>query len=307
VNLVAASRFAISAACAVLLLSACQSSTPSNRVLLQSTRGVLLDGVRVQDSGLDMSAFVAEMQFVYPQQSAEVVRSMMRSEFAHHEAKRLGIRLPQEAIDRTIADLEDSLLQSLGAGGDLESWSQQQHQQAWAKMRPLYRRHLADNLLYQVVLRADAIHTGRTRLWWLVSRSEEQAEAWARSLRSGRNPASMLTESLIPGPEADGSYPAIANYLPGQAGELLADAVVGQVLGPLQLPGDFTWMTGRVIEVLPAAAALPPLAVLLEDIREHPVGPLEARAWFEEMSRRYTASATFVPISAPLEAFVPIR
>ncbi len=302
-----ASRFACGAASAVLLLSACQSSQPSDRVLLQSTRGVLLDGVRLQQSGLDMSAFVAEMQFVFPQQSSEIVRSMMRSEFAHREAKRLSIRLPQEAVERTVADLENNLLQGMGPDENLESWSQQQHQQSWAKMRPLYERHLADNLLYQVVLRADAIHSGRTKMWWLIGRSEEQAQNWVRSLESGRDPASMLKESLIPGPEADGSYPPIAIYLPGAAGEALTQTEAGQILGPLQLPGDFTWMVGRVIEVLPPRTELPPLAVLLEDIRQHPVGPLEARAWFEEMSRRYTASATFAPISAPLEAFVPIR
>lgn len=306
-KLAATSRIKLSAMVLALTFSACQSPQPSNRVLMQSTRGVLLNGVMIEQSALDMGAFVAEMQFVFPQQSAEIVRSMMRTEFARREAKRLDIRLPQAAVEATVADLENNLLAGLGPDADLDAWSQQQHQQSWASMRPLYQRHLADNLLYQVVLRADAIHSGRVKTWWLISRTEEQAQNWARSLDSERDPAAMLKESLIPGPEADGSYPPIAHYLPGEAGELLATAEAGQILGPLQLPGDYSWMVGRVIEVLPPRAELPPLSVLLDDLRRHPVGPLEARAWFEEMSRRYTASANFAPISAPLEAFVPIR
>lgn len=290
-----------------LASSSCQAPQTTSGVAAQSTRGALLKGVIVQDSALAMNSFVAEMQFVFPQQSAEITRSLLRSELAHREAQRLGIQLPPAAIGGAMADFESSLLQGLGGEADLEAWSLAQHQQSWAQVRPQYERRLADNLLYQVVLRADAIQHGRAQMWWLLSSTEQQATAWARSLRSGRGPSSFLEESLLPGPEPDGSYPPLATYLPGQAGEQLLAATVGQILGPLQLPGDHSWMVGRVIALLPAQDHLPPVAVLLQDIHSHPVGPLEARAWFEEMSRRYTASATFAPISAPLEAFVPIR
>jgi hypothetical protein len=274
---------------------------------MQSTRGALLQSVALENSALAMNSFVAEMQFVFPQQSAEINRSLLRTEMAKREAARLGVQLPAAAIGAAISDFENSLLQGLGGAADLEAWALAQHRQSWAQVRPQYERHLADNLLYQVVLRADAIQHGRAQMWWLLASSESQAAAWARSLRGGRAPGSLLKESLLPGPEPDGSYPPLATYLPGQAGEQLIGAKAGQVIGPLQLPGDQSWMVGRVIAVLPAQEHLPPVAVLLEDIRLHPVGPLEARAWFEEMSRRYTANATFAPISAPLEAFVPIR
>jgi hypothetical protein len=254
-----------------------------------------------------MSSFVAELQFVYPRQGAEITRSLMRTELAHREAERLGIQLPLAAVEAAISDFETSLLQGLGGEEDLEAWSLAQHQQSWAQMRPQYERRLASNLLYQLVLRADAIQHGRAQMWWLLSSTKQQATEWARSLRGGRTPSSLLEESLLAGPEPDGSYPPMATYLPGEAGELLQVASVGQVIGPLQLPGDQSWMVGLVIALHPAQEHLPPVAVLLEGLQAQPVGPLEARAWFEEMSRRYTARATFAPISAPLEAFVPIR
>jgi len=291
----------------VLALMACQTPALRDRVGMQSTRSELLEGVSLQDSALAMNSFVAEMQFVFPQQSAEISRSLLRTALAQREAQRLGIQLPRVAVESAITTLEKSVLQSLGAQGDLDAWSYAQHQQSWAAVRPQYARHLADNLLYQTVLRADAMLHGRVKMWWMLGSTSVQASQWARSLVSGRDPASLLSESLMPGPEPDGSYPPLASYLPGAAGIQLATAKAGDVIGPLQLPGDQSWMVGLVIAVLPALEQLPPVSVLLEDLRQHPVGPLEARAWFDEMSRRYTASANFAPISAPLEAFVPIR
>jgi|FLOH01.1.fsa_nt_gi hypothetical protein len=286
---------------------ACQAPALSARVGMQSTRSEILDGVSMQDSALAMNSFVAEMQFVFPQQSAEISRSLLRTAMAQREAQRLGIQLPKLAVESAITTLETSVLQSLGAEGDLDSWAYAQHQQSWAAVRPQYARHLADNLLYQTVLRADAIQHGRVKMWWLLSSTSSQATQWARSLASGRDPASLLSESLVSGPEPDGSYPPLAVYLPGAAGVQVATATAGDLIGPLQLPGDQSWMVGLVIAVLPAQEQLPPVSVLLEDLRQHPVGPLEARAWFDEMSRRYTAHAIFSPITAPLEAFVPIR
>ncbi len=274
---------------------------------MQSTRGALIDGVAVDGSALAMNSLVAELQFAFPQQTAEVARSMVRTELAHREAKRLGIQLPSGAIDEAMDSFESVLVQRIGSSSDLDDWALAQHQQPWAVVREQYQQHLVDNLIYQVVLRADALQHERVKMWWLLAADLEQANGWARSLSSGRAPASLLSESLLPGPEPDGSYPPHATYLPGEAGELLANPKAGEVIGPVQLPGDNSWMVGQVIARLPAQQELPPVAVLLEDLREHPVGPLEARSWFEEMSRRYTASATFAPVSAPLEAFVPIR
>lgn len=300
-------RFVALIASVALVALGCQAPQSKGGVAVQSTRGAWLESVVLQDSALAMNSFVAEMQFVFPQQSAEITRSLLRTELAQHEARRLGIQLPRAVVDRAMADFETSLLQGLGSDADLEAWALAQHRQSWSQVRPQYERRVAANLLYQVVLRADAIQHGRVQMWWLLGRTEPQAAGWARSLLGGRAPSSLLKESLLPGPEPDGSYPPLATYLPGQAGEQLAAAAAGQVVGPLQLPGDQSWMVGRVIAVLPPKTQLPPVAVLLDDLQAHPVGPLEARAWFEEMSRRYTASATFAPISAPLEAFVPIR
>lgn len=292
---------------AVLLLSC--SGAPqahgggANR--LQRTRA--LTGVSVDGAGLDQSAFVASMRFLFPAETEELTRSLVRTEMARLEAQRLDIRIPEAEVDAALDAFTTGLRAQLGDTNTLDDWSEALHGHPWNRIRPLFRKHLADNLQYQAVLRADAHQSGRVAMYWFVSADETEARRWSRSLASGRDPAVLLKESLFPGPSADGSYRPVSRDLPEPIATALRDARPGTVIGPLQLEGDRSWRVGLVREVIPPRDTLPPVAVLLQEVQEQPIEALEARAWFEKMSARYTATTDLSPFSGPSQAFEFLR
>jgi hypothetical protein len=270
-------------------------------------RNPSVEGVSVAGAGLDLRAYVAGMAFVFPEESAEMARSLARTEMARLEAQRLDIRIPEARVEEAMDLFANSLLAQLGPGVTLDDWSEARHAFPWARMRPHYRDHLAENLLYQAVLRADAYLAGRVGLYWFLSGEEGEAHSWAVSLRSGRDPKALVAESLLPGSNPDGSFPPMTHELPGAAGQALREAKVGQVVGPMQLPGDRTWRVGLVVVVLPGVSQLPPVEALLAELESQPIDALEARAWFEKMSLRYTATTEISPFSGPTQAFELLR
>ena len=304
-------KLALGMVCLSALGISCQGApthgtkTQTDPVGLQ--RNLSVGGVSVSGAGLDLRAYVAGMAFVFPDESTEMARSLARTEMARLEAQRLDIRIPDSRVEDAMDLFSKSLLAQLGLDVSLDDWSMDRHGFPWLQMRPLYARHLADNLLYQAVLRADAYLNGRVGLYWFLSADEGEAQAWAVSLRSGRDPKALVMESLLPGPLADGNFPPMTKELPGTAGAVLEKAKVGQVLGPMQLPGDRTWRVGMVYAVLPPAAQLPPVEALLTELETQPVDALEARAWFEKMSLRYTATTEISPFSGPTQAFELLR
>lgn len=303
---------------ATLALTACVIEQPSPPVasgLLYGNGLPLMSGNQVAGAALDLRAFAAEMAFTLPEESREVLRAVHRSEMARLEALRLGLGLTPDLVEQRVASFEQELRRSLddaptaaaNAGeSPLDRWSLERYGLDWAKLRQVFARHIEDNLRYQLVLRASSYEVPRLRLIWLVGRDEATAQAWQRSLQAGRDPKGLLAESLLLPPLADGSWPP----LPLWPGELLAEvgqkAAPGTVLGPLRFPGDATWRVAFVLEVLPPSA-IPPQPVLLADLTARPVDPLEARAWFEAMSLRYTASNEFPSVTGPNPAFVPLR
>ncbi|MFK5954968.1 MAG: hypothetical protein QM477_00830 [Planctomycetota bacterium] len=260
-------------------------------------------GVAVQGAGLNLRAFVAQMAFVFPAESAELTRSLVRTQMARLEAERLELSVPESRIDQAFTQFTQGLVAQLGANTNPDAWALARHDASWREVQPLYRQNLADNLLYQIVLRADARQSGRVGLYWFVTGDQAQARSWASGLKAGRSPQSMVEESLLAGPSPDGSYPPVSRDLPGMLGEQLQNPSVGQVIGPLQLEGDRSWRVGLVTEVLDPETELPPVAILLEELKNQPIDALEARAWFEKMSRRYTVSTSLSPFSGPTQAF----
>ena len=295
-------------ACLVgVFLAACQQPNVIEQSPTATLRSHALEEVRLDGAALDLRAFVAGMVFLFPQESEEWVRSALRVEMAQREAERLGIQLPATLVDDAMEQFTASVLSQLGPGASLELWSQQRHGYAWKKMEPLYRRQIGTNLLYQIVLRAAAHQSGRVGMYWFFAADQATAEQWVQSLRAGRDPQSLLAESLQAGPEPDGAFPPMSVHMPPPLGDQLATAEVGQVFGPIQLEGDRGWRVGLVREVLPAEPELPPITALLAELKSHPISALEARAWFAEMSVRYTAVADLSPFSGPIQAFEPLR
>jgi hypothetical protein len=305
-------------ACLLLLLAGCVIENPTPAApgpVLYGNGLPLMSGNQVAGAALDLRAFAAELAFTLPAESREVLRAIHRTELARREAMRLGISVSSELVEQRMDRFEQELRGSVGEAPDLagaeelaplDRWSQERYGQDWEPTRQVFAHHVADNLRYQLVLRASSYEVPRLRLLWLVARDEATAQGWQRSIQAGRDPMSFLGESLLRPPLADGSWPP----LPLWPGELLAEmgqeAQAGSILGPLRFPGDATWRVAFVLEVLPPSA-IPPQSVLLDNLEARQVDPLEARAWFEAMSLRYTASNEFPSVQAPKPAFVPLR
>ncbi|MDA0666770.1 MAG: hypothetical protein O3A50_03225 [Planctomycetota bacterium] len=289
-----------------LLAASCQSgptSTQSNSGLQRTQRNASVTGIVVDGAGLNLRAFVAQMAFVFPDESADLSRSVVRTEMARLESQKLGVVLPARRVDLAFQTFSKGLVAQLGNETTPDDWAMARHDALWRDIQPLYRENLAHNLLYQAVLRADARLSGRVSMFWFVTGDANQARRWAASLQSGRDPKSMLSESLISGPNPDGSYPPMSRDLPGEAGEQLQNPSLGQIVGPIQFEGDRSWRVGVVTQVLAPESQLPPIDVLLDELESQPIDALEARAWFEKMSRRYTVSSSLSPFAGPTQAF----
>lgn len=263
----------------------------------------LLPGVRVGDAALDARALAAEAAFLFPDQARAMIGSLLRSELARREARRLGLEADHGTLARSVEEAVAGIRASLVAGESLDDWARERFGRSWDEVRTVLEGHLADNQLYQLAVRAEARRHPRYRVHLLVSRDRQQAEEWARKLRAGADPAVLARESLEPGPKGDGRLPPLPPYLPPPLGEALAEAPVGSVVGPFRFLGDERWRVVRLAERLPPAAPAP-VPVLLAGLEEDPLSPLEGRAWFQEMLRRYNAVQGLPDIQGPAIRFV---
>ncbi len=266
-----------------------------------------LHEVRVGERFLDTRAFVAQAAFVYPEESREIVRSLLRAEFTGREAERLGLQPDRARVDKELQEFERGLLADLGPEGDFDAWSRARYGRPWAETRWVLGDQLLRNQLYQLCVRVDARVQGRVRMFWLVSQDETEALGWARQLQSGMDPRVLFPASRVRGAEADGSFSPAAARLPLPHADILQDAEVGAVIGPLRFAGDQAWWVGRVAEILPPSRAQPPVEEVLSELDRAPLSPLESRAWFEAMLARYTANDGTPSITAPQPSFVPAR
>ncbi len=219
------------------------------------------------------SALVAELAFLYPEETRAVVRNLMRSEFARREAERLQIDLPLAEIDSALTRAVENIVAEMGEHGDFTDWSVNRYQRGRADVRAAIRSRLADNMRYQLCLRAAASEVELVKVLALVARSSKTAESLARKLALGADPSQL-------------DPPARIELIPVFAGSGFTDHFDGQ---PFRLDGDLLWHILIEQERVPALKSLPPNSVLLEQIRSRPIGALEARAWWDEMHRRYTA------------------
>lgn len=254
---------------------------------------------------LQGDAFVADTAFLFPEVATEVQRGLLRAQFTLREATRLGLEADTEEVERSLAELRWTVLgnTAVSAATDeaelqarLEEWAEARYGCGWNEVRAAFEQRLRRNQLYQLVLRGDSTVRGGYRVRWFVSATEQDAASLVDKLRLGADPAVLMARSMVPNTTLAGERVAV--YLPAPFAEALAAAEVGEVVGPARMAGDTAWRVGELLEILPAAA-MPTRSELLEGLRAEPVGGLEARAWFEEMSRRYTAEAGPLPVSSP--------
>lgn len=287
--------------CLIGAAAGCSAPASSGGAAARAT----LPEVRLDAAQLDLRAFAAEAAFLFPEETRELTRSLLRAEFAAREAERLGLAADSARLNQEMTAFEDSLRQDLGGeAADFELWARQRYGRSWEEVRRVLSEHLGRNQLYQLCVRAEASRQTRVRMHWLVTGDAAEAESWARQLRSGVDPRTLLTGSLVRGREPDGSFAPMAARLPQPHQEALAGAAPGTVLGPLRFDGDRSFWVGRVAEVEAALGATPPAQELLAELDRRPLELLEGRTWFESMLRRYTANDGAISIAAPQPAFV---
>ncbi len=291
---------------ALALLSCAGEAMRSTQPVVWVDAPSALHSIQIEHAPLDARAFAAEAAFSFPRQSRELVRSIQRAEFARLEAKRLDLLLPSTILESRLAGNIAAIEDGLGAVSK-EDWARSIYEQPWPSVRAAMKERLHNQLLYQMVLRANAWLSGRVRLHVWVTRDEAQAKAWATELASGVNPRELAGESLDVGQMPDGSFSPMSRNLPQPLGEWLETANVHDVLGPFHFDGDAAWHVVRVSELFEPQSDLPPRQVLFDELDSQPIGALEARAWFEEMSRRYNARGNLPGISALSSPFVPNR
>lgn len=265
----------------------------------------LLPEVRIAGALLDPRAFAAEAAFLFPEEARELTRSLLRAEFASREAERLGLAADPARLAQEVSAFEDRLHAELDPEGDFEIWAQQRYGRSWAEVRRVLVEHIARNQLYQICVRVEGRELPRVRMHWLVTSDSEEAEDWARQLRSGADPRAFLAASRMTGHEPDGSFAPMAARLPRPHEDALAEARAGTVVGPLRFEGDRSWWVGRVAAVEDPSRAVPPVQDILAELDQRPIEALEGRTWFEAMLRRYTANEGAISITAPVPAFAP--
>ncbi|RMH04831.1 MAG: peptidyl-prolyl cis-trans isomerase [Planctomycetota bacterium] len=260
----------------------------------------VLPGIVVAGRVLDARAWAAESVFLFPEESRALTRSLLRAELARREARRLGIVAPAAAVAEALAAARRGLAAEVGEEG-FDAWARRRYGRSGAEVEAVIRRHLEANLLYQLALRAESAVSGGHRVHLLVVADRDQAERLAERLRQGADPKALAAETADP--ELARSESDLPVWLPEPLASALADLGPGGVAGPLRLPGDRSWTVVRYLARRPPAAQ-PPVEVLLDGLAARPIGALEARAWYEEMLRRYTARDTLPAIQAPEPAFV---
>lgn len=314
------SRLALVAA--FLLAAACQQSPTwqSEAKGLADARqgGGGLADVRIDGESLAAQAFAAEAAFLYPDESRALIHALFRAEFARREAQRLQLSVSQAELDAVMEESIASLKASLPPGQTLESWARTRFDRNWHVVEGTLRRHMEQNQLFQLCARAHSWTQGRVVLQMLSAREQSKAQTWARQLSTGASAAKLAVQSLDPGPSGDASLPPLPLSLPDPLGEWLMtsaaeSATAGgsglgsgseRIFGPFQFDGDQVWRVVYVQRYLPAESEVPPLQVLLDDLRSQPVSPMEERAWFETMAKRYNAVENLPAIQAPAAAFV---
>jgi len=253
-------------------------------------------------------AFASEASFLFPEESRALAHALLRAEFARLEAERMGVEPELAAVDAALA-ASVAGLRAQAPDGQLEAWAQQRYGRGWEPVEAGLRQRLEDNQRFQLCARAWSLQRGRVRFRMLSTRDEVTARDWLRRIRAGASAAAIVSASLDAGPAGDGSLPWLPQASPGwlPADVVPSELKLGEVFGPVQLPGESVW---RVLEVLALEAPLatvPPRAQLLQALRADPVGPLEERAWFEAMSARYNAREGLPAFETPARSFVRPR
>jgi hypothetical protein len=209
---------------------------------------------------------LAEIEFMFPQQIAEVKHSLARTEYAKKRAAELGLLIDQALVDNALEGMV-SQIQELSSVS-LEEWAGDEHSMSWSEVRKIYRRHLYDNLLFRSVYVADMQQIPNLQMMVLANPDADVVNSWAEALELGQHPQGLGANSEIVGQWRTDAY------------------VEGSIIGPLRLINGM-WMLGRVMSVA-EADGIRDFATIQQIATNCDISPFAAEVWIREMASRYT-------------------
>ncbi|MDP6850775.1 MAG: hypothetical protein QF524_07540, partial [Planctomycetota bacterium] len=195
--------------------------------------------VQINGASLNPQAFSAEAEFLFPEEMQAVRRALLRSEIARLEGTRLQIEIPPEEIQRTLEQTVQDLESNLGGRDHFEAWCQSRWGCSRAGFEVSLRQRLADNLLYQRVMRAGSFQDGSWVVLAVSARSFEEAEDFGERLQLGADPR----EWGVPVQKE-----VLQSYCVEPIAGELDSAEAGDVIGPFRLEGDSNWFLFRILE-----------------------------------------------------------
>jgi hypothetical protein len=254
----------LAAAC-VLLLAPLAAQEPA-RVGAEALDGLALAQdevvVSVGDVLLRRSDVFRVLDLAAPARSAEVIRQMVLTTAAHLDARREGLDVPADLLEREVeaalAEQRASFALEVDESLPLEDYLRLRHGLSPEQHRAEVRRMVLASLLLERAVRLDELRSGYDTLQVAVVEQESVALEMAGQLAQGASFSVLARKhSVHPSAARGGDLPPVP---PDADAPLLAgrqDLAAGAVLGPEPLlAGEKRlWRLLRLVERVPATAA----------------------------------------------------
>lgn len=229
-------------------------------------------------------------------QTSEILRKLVEEHLVRLEAKRLGVEVSQESVERGVRDymqrFERELRETLGTEFDVEVYLRDELLTDRAAYEARIRRYVALGGLRDRVIRYAGARALRYEVRVITTATPEAAERALKDIEQGAD-FSVLHATLVPagaGP-AEGRWP----LLPAHYEHPIVDAVsklVGPGLAPIVREarnGGSIWHVVELLAIHPASER--PFAELAGGIREElerrPVTRDEYLLWLLDVRTRY--------------------
>lgn len=255
--------------------------------------------VQVGEVGLRRSDVFRELDLAVPARSAEIIRQMVLTTAAQLDARREGLDVPSELLERevdaAIAEQQASFALEVDERIPLEEYLRLRHGMTPADHRAEVRRMVLASLLLERAVRLDALRAGYDVVQIMVLEDEALAAEVAAQLREGASFAALARQhSRHPSAARGGDLPPVP---PDADAALLAgrqDLAPGGVLGPeALLAGERkVFRLLRLVErVAPRAAPWPELRAQVEaELVARPLEPEELAVFEARVMDRYAVS-----------------
>ena len=232
----------------------------------------------------------------YPEEYARTLRALIDARVSQEEAQRIGLFVPQQALDKAVArEVEarrDQLARLYGEGTSLENEIRRAYDLDVTTWRDrVLRTRLHRQLLLERVVRWDTRSRRRVHARVIVRKDRAGILDVARRLQAGADfGLTALKESEDPTAKRNGELPWIARgdlAFPRVEARLF-QARRGTLVGPLevQVDGEAQWHIYKIVQQIEPwqAAGIDRARRLEADLLASPVDRGEYERWHRRMS-----------------------